>query len=169
MGKEILNKELIKSPHLIQTYQLDFVMEKMIPNFMGNDIEFESGSQIKSMKRLFRAGMVSEEIKVRIYDVDRIPFYLISKGNLGTGVYSNIITDLIADKITQASPIDLQEGVLGVLKGRNGEGETNVWFDFTNDVFFTPFKNVAEKLMPILLVTKKKWEIKENRAKSSRK
>jgi hypothetical protein len=166
MGKEILTTKI---PHFIQTYQLDFTMEKMIPNFMGGNIVFETGRQIKSMKRIFESQMSAYVINVRINDGGRMPFYLVSGSDLDTSTYSNAISDLIGKRVATHDDESLPKAVLGVLKGRNGERETNVWFDFTNDVFFTPFKNVAEKLMPILLVTKKKWEIKENRAKSSRK
>jgi hypothetical protein len=160
---QISKKELItKTPSLIQRCELNPVTLKLIYEYMGST-EFEVGDQPESLKRIFADGMTTFKVTVQTDQGDSVPFYLTAGKEFNSRAYSKVINGLIEGKFRTKEYTALRETVKKILGKKRFEDDdysltTNVWFDFTNDVLFTPFKELSEKVIPTLEVIKTKWE-----------
>lgn len=158
-----------RTPWLIQRCQLDEANLKLIYEYMGSS-EFEFGDQAESLKRIFKLGMESFKASIKIENEVSLPFYLVAGKDFNVRQYSTVIRNLAEHKFRTKELTDLKETVKSLLHPDQESGklfETNAWFDFKNDVLFTPYPQIAEKIIPVLTAIKTKWETPER--KSSRK
>jgi hypothetical protein len=156
-------RELVtKTPSLIQRCQLRVLEETLIYDYMGSS-EFEFGDQPKSLKRIFAEGMTTFKTTVHNDQGNSIPFYLVAGKEFDSRAYSKVINGLIEEKFKVKEYTYLRETVNKMLNKKRFEEDdkfltTNVWFDFKNDVLFTPHQELSDKLVSTLEKIKTKWE-----------
>lgn len=159
-------RELVrKDPSLIQRCMIEQRdgEERLIYDYMGSS-EFEFGDQSKSLRRIFALGITEYKVNVHTSQNDSVPFYLIGGNDFDSRSYAHVIDGLIEQKFRIRENTYLRETLDKILNKSNIDKDeqrnlnTEVWFDFTNDVLFTPFEDKAEKVKTVIERIKINWE-----------
>lgn len=155
-------------PWLIQRCYFDRENKKLRYEYMGSS-EFEFGDQATSLKRMFNGEIeihcCTVKVQTSLVHERPVEFRLVARKDFDFDSYTEVLQGLIerqwqTKEETYLEPI--LEKVMGFVDDeRNSYIQTEVWFDFKNDVLFTLSQENADLLVVILANIKEHWRIKE--------
>ncbi|MFC1623591.1 hypothetical protein ACFL05_00530 [Patescibacteria group bacterium] len=149
----------MKTPWLIQRCNLTD-NGKLMYDYMGSS-EFEFGDQAKSLKRIFATGLYQGTTTVNIGDKRATVYMVASKGFPFVGEYQQYLQTDTDSRLHLKEPTGFNDAVKEALGIENDRfRDTNVWFDFENDVLWTLSEENADRLVAVLEDIKTKWSKK---------
>ncbi len=146
------------NPYLIQRCFIN-KQQKLIYENMGS-VEFECGNQQEAMRALFAAGMVPHELDILIEGKAATIYAIVPGDAFDTSAYQNIVQKLAEDAIQLKEWINFHKALrekLGLNNILPFFGETQVWFDINNAVFFCIEPDIHQQLIKILESIREKW------------
>jgi hypothetical protein len=146
----------MKQPWLVQRCILE--EGKLRYEYMGS-AEFESDDQGKALKRIFVAGIDVGLTKV-VLGGKEIPVYMFAPRGFLFADYQPYLQQLAENKLRLKERTNFDDAAklaAGLPMDSDHIPETNVWFDFDNDVLWTLTEDNQKALVTILEGIKKSW------------
>lgn len=151
----------MKTPWLIQRCELTNE-EGLIYDYMGS-AWFERGNQGKALKRMFSTVLCQGTATISINNQQVIVYMIASEGFSFSNYQQHLQADaegkLHLEERTGFG--DAVKEVLGIEMSWRSYADTNVWFDFENDVLWALTENDARHLVSVLERIKAKWAEKK--------
>lgn len=148
--------ESIERPWLVQRCELSND-GKLRYDYMGS-AEFEVGDQARSLKRIFAKGMRLDSVSV-IVDDKEVVVYMIAAEEFPFADYKPYLQQMADNTLRLKEWTNFDDAIkaqLG-LETTLGEDETNVWFDFKNDVLWTLTEDNQTNLVSAMESIKQAW------------
>ena len=123
--------------------------------------DFEDGRRIESLKRLFR-----DELSERLVSIetpkDEIPVFTVGRFGFDMTLYCKMIEGMANGTIATKAPTKFPEAIgrLPVVHDPMGplaRDRVNVWFDLTNDVFWSLSRKTNDDLIAQLGVMRRRF------------
>lgn len=148
----------MERPWLVQRCKLED--GRLVYDYMGS-AEFEMGCQPKSLKRIFSGNLAIGLVKVTV-NGKKIPVYMFAALEFPFGDYQPYLQQLADNslRLQEQTDFDAAVKIKAGLPAKRLFPQTNVWFDFRNDVLWTLDENCRRMLLAVLRNIEAKWAAK---------
>lgn len=123
--------------------------------------DFEDGRRVESLKRLFRDELCERLVSIET-SKDEIPVFTVGRFGFDLTLYRKMIEGMANGTIPTKAPTKFPEAIerLPVVHDPMGplaRDQVNVWFDVTNDVFWSLSSKANNDLVAQLGVIRKRF------------